>query len=64
MCERAGREHCDHGWGSVCVQLMIMDRKGCVGCCLLGIRLLSGLFWTGGWNLPPIVNASGKCHKK
>lgn len=36
--------------------------RGCVGCGLLGILLLLGLFWTGGWNVPPIVSASRKCH--
>lgn len=40
------------------------QRKGCVGCGLLGIMLLSGLFWTGAWNVPPIVNASVRCQKK
>lgn len=40
------------------------QRKGCVGCGLPGIMLPSGFFWTGGWNVPPIVNASRNCHKK
>ena len=42
----------DHGWGSVCVQPMIMGREGGhVGCGLLGIPLLSGLSWTRGWDV-------------
>ena len=59
----------DHGGGggaSICVQptVMYMGRGHVV--CGLGIPLLSGLFWSGGWNVLVIaqclVNASRKCN--
>lgn len=43
---------------------------GCVGCGLLGIPLLSWLFWAGSWNVQVIakrlvfISASRKCDKK
>lgn len=38
--------------------------RGRVGCGLLGILLLSGLFLSGSWNVPAIVNDSRKWDKK
>ena len=43
------------------------QERGLVGCDVLDIPLLSGLFWSGGWNVPIIAKclcASRKCYKK
>ena len=40
---------CDHGWRLVGSAHYQRQRRECVGCGLLGIPLLSRLFWPGGW---------------
>ena len=54
------------GVRSVCIQSMIAGREGdALGVVFWAfIPLLSGLFWSGGWNVPVVVNAPRKCNKK
>lgn len=61
---QGNRKHVTMGGVVICWALVHGQGRKHMGCGYLGLQLPLGLFWSGSWNVPDIVNALRKCDKK